>query len=126
MQIDLDSYVSPQLCLSHTYSRHKLSHVAEGLCYLHSRNIVHGDLKGVRGFLNLVLSLYRRLASQTSLLTTPGMRSSRTLARPRLPKAWIPCGAPRGMVTPHDGLPQRSWGSIRQARSRTSSPSRWS
>jgi len=27
----------------------KLSDVAEGLCYLHSRNMVHGDLKGVRG-----------------------------------------------------------------------------
>ena len=36
-------------CLFHTYTRHKLSDVAEGLCYLHSHNMVHGDLKGVRG-----------------------------------------------------------------------------
>jgi len=36
------------LCLSHAYSYRKLSDVAEGLCYLHSRNMVHGDLKGVR------------------------------------------------------------------------------
>lgn len=26
---------------------HQLSDVAEGLCYLHSCNVVHGDLKGV-------------------------------------------------------------------------------
>ena len=26
----------------------QLSEIAEGLCYLHSRNIIHGDLKGVR------------------------------------------------------------------------------
>jgi len=41
--------VSPTSRLSHTNPYHKLSDVAEGLCYLHSRNIVHGDLKGVRG-----------------------------------------------------------------------------
>jgi len=44
----------PALCLSHAYFRRKLSDVAEGLCYLHSRNMVHGDLKGVRGFLTLI------------------------------------------------------------------------
>jgi len=37
-----------QLCLSHAYSRRQLSDVANGLCYLHSCNIIHGDLKGVR------------------------------------------------------------------------------
>ena len=31
----------------HTHSRHQLSDVTEGLRILHSRNIVHGDLKGV-------------------------------------------------------------------------------
>ena len=30
------------------YSRYQLSDVAKGLCYLHSRNVIHGDLKGVR------------------------------------------------------------------------------
>ena len=28
----------------------QLSDVAEGLCYLHSHDVIHGDLKGVRGF----------------------------------------------------------------------------
>ena len=27
----------------------QLSDVAKGLCYLHSCNVIHGDLKGVRG-----------------------------------------------------------------------------
>jgi serine/threonine protein kinase len=49
MQIGLDLYVSLLLWLSHAYSRHQLSDVARGLCYLHSRNVIHGDLKGVRG-----------------------------------------------------------------------------
>ena len=49
MSIDLDWQVSFPLRLSHTYLRHKLSDVAKGLCYLHSHNVVHGDLKGVRG-----------------------------------------------------------------------------
>ena len=35
------------LCLSHTYYRRQLSDAAEGLCYLHSCDVVHGDLKGV-------------------------------------------------------------------------------
>jgi serine/threonine protein kinase len=34
--------------LSHPHSRPQLSDVAKGLCYLHSCNVVHGDLKGVR------------------------------------------------------------------------------
>ena len=36
------------LVRSRAYLRHQLSDVAEGLYYLHSCNIVHGDLKGVR------------------------------------------------------------------------------
>jgi len=39
---------APPAALSHAYSRHKLCDVAGGLCYLHSRNMVHGNLKGVR------------------------------------------------------------------------------
>jgi len=34
--------------LAYAHPRHQLSDVAGGLCFLHSRNIVHGDLKGVR------------------------------------------------------------------------------
>jgi len=45
----------PVVMLSHAHSCPKLSNVAEGVRYLHSRNIVHGDLKGVRGFLNIIL-----------------------------------------------------------------------
>lgn len=32
---------------SHAYPRHQLSDVANGLCYLHSRNVIHGGIKGV-------------------------------------------------------------------------------
>ena len=39
---------APRLRLSHAYSSYQLSDVARGLCYLHSCNVVHGDLKGVR------------------------------------------------------------------------------
>lgn len=31
-----------------SYLLHKLADIAGGLCYLHSRNVVHGNLKGVR------------------------------------------------------------------------------
>lgn len=31
----------------HTNQRHQLSDVAQGLCYLHSFNVVHGDIQGV-------------------------------------------------------------------------------
>ena len=33
-----------------THFHRQLSDVAHGLCFLHSRNVVHGDLKGVRNF----------------------------------------------------------------------------
>ena len=36
------------LCLLYTQSHYQLSDVAKGLCYLHSCNVIHGDLKGVR------------------------------------------------------------------------------
>ena len=39
----------PPIVLSHTYPRCQLSDIAKGLCYLHSCNVIHGDLKGVRG-----------------------------------------------------------------------------
>ena len=35
------------LCLFHAYSCYQLSDVANGLCYLHSCNVIHGNLKGV-------------------------------------------------------------------------------
>ena len=38
------------MCSSNPYLRRQLSDVASGLCYLHSRDVVHGDLRGVRGY----------------------------------------------------------------------------
>ena len=32
----------------HVYPHYQLSDVARGLCYLHSSNVIHGDLRGVR------------------------------------------------------------------------------
>jgi len=43
----LDLVGGPLLCLSRAQSRSQLSDVAQGLCYLHSCNVIHGDLKGV-------------------------------------------------------------------------------
>ena len=39
---------APLMYPFYAHPRHQLSDVANGLCYLHSRNVVHGDLKGVR------------------------------------------------------------------------------
>ena len=38
------------MCSSHPYPRRQLSDVASGLLYLHSRDVIHGDLKGVRDY----------------------------------------------------------------------------
>ena len=46
----------------YSYSCYQLSDIAEGLCYLHSCNVVHGDLKGVRG----------RSESRFAIVLTPG------------------------------------------------------
>ena len=48
MRTDFASWVSLPLCLIPTYSPHQLSDTAAGLHFLHSHNIVHGGLKGVR------------------------------------------------------------------------------
>jgi len=50
VQTYLDSWVSFPLCLSHLHSRYQFSDVAAGLEYLHSCNVFHGDLKGVRRY----------------------------------------------------------------------------
>ena len=52
----------PSVVLSHAYSRRQLSDVANGLCYLHSCNVIHGDLKGVR----------TRYMSRFATVLTPG------------------------------------------------------
>ncbi|KAF9643680.1 kinase-like protein, partial [Thelephora ganbajun] len=35
------------LCSPHAYLSHQLSDVTKGLCYLHSYNAIHGDIKGL-------------------------------------------------------------------------------
>jgi len=39
----------PPVVLSHAYSHYQLSEVAKGLHYIHSCNVIHGGIKGVRG-----------------------------------------------------------------------------
>ena len=54
MQTELDLWVTPR-CVDPTLTPvNQLSDVAKGLCYLHSCNVVHGDLKGVCDFLGLI------------------------------------------------------------------------
>lgn len=50
MQIDLGLWASLLLYSSRAYPCCQSSGVAKGLCYLHSCNVIHGDLKGVRGY----------------------------------------------------------------------------
>ena len=40
---------SSRFYIPHAHSRCQLSDVAKGLCYLQACNMIHGDLKGVRG-----------------------------------------------------------------------------
>ena len=46
-------------------SRHQLSDIADGLSHLHSRNVIHGDLKGVCG----------RSESHLAIVLTPSQQS---------------------------------------------------
>ena len=73
---------APLSRLSRAYSRCQLSDVAKGLRYLHSCNVVHGDLKGVRDRSKSRSPAHRHPASRTSLWTTPGMRGSLILGSP--------------------------------------------
>jgi len=47
MQIDLDLCVSLPSCVSRAHSHFQSSDIAAGLEYLHSRDVIHRDLKGV-------------------------------------------------------------------------------
>ena len=65
---------------------YQLSDVADGLNYLHSLGVIHGDLKGVCERPRSRLPPYSRLASQTFSWTRQTEHESRTLASPWLPK----------------------------------------
>ena len=61
---------------------HQLSDIAKGLCYLHSCNVIHGDLKGVCNCHKHRLITLLNLASKTSSWTSLVMRASWILASP--------------------------------------------
>jgi serine/threonine protein kinase len=118
---------APLSCSSHAYFRCQLSDITKGLCYLHSCNVIHGDLKGVSCCSESYLATPSHVASRTSSSTIPVMHASRISASLRSPKTWIPSGALRlSMGTPRGGLRQRSWARGHIARKRTFSLSRWS
>ena len=75
--------------LSHADPCYQLAGVAEGLCYLHSRNVIHGDLKGVCGP-DACFAISLTSASKTSSWTTPDTHGSQILASRRSRKTWIP------------------------------------
>lgn len=87
----------------------ELSDVAEGLYFLHSRNVVHGDLKGVRYWHDIRSTVVLTLPSQTSSWIATVTRGSRISVLPRLLGTRIRSRV-RGKdtVTPLDGLRLRS------------------
>ena len=48
MQTDFNLWVSFLMYSAHAHPHCQLADIADGLQYLHSRDVVHGDLKGVR------------------------------------------------------------------------------
>jgi len=70
----------PSFCAYPAYSYYQLSDVAEGLYYLHSCNVIHGDLKGVRDPEYRSTTVLTLTVSQTSLWMAPVMHASRILA----------------------------------------------
>jgi len=72
MWTDLDLYVSLLLCLPHANSHHKLSDIAGGLSYLHSCNVIHGDLKGVCGYSKSHFTKIFTLIQQNILVDNAG------------------------------------------------------
>ena len=56
----------PLSCVSHAHFHCQLSDITEGLCYLHSCNVIHGDLKGVSGYSESHLTTPSHVTSRTS------------------------------------------------------------
>lgn len=120
--IELSSWVHLPLRISHAYPRHQLSDTAKGLCYIHSCNAIHEDLKGVRSFSEYSFTVILMCGRKNVLVD----RSARIRNSPRLLKTWIQSGIHwSNMAAPHNGLCQRSWVGVRIAGKGTFSLSRW-
>ena len=63
---------APPLHLVLRLLSHQLSDVAKGLHFLHSRNVVHGDLRGVRGYSRSCFTLVMTRAQPNILVDTSG------------------------------------------------------
>ena len=84
-KVSLVSIPSTVFCAT-CWTPHQLSDVAEGLSYLHSCDVIHGDLKGVRNRSVVGLLPYSRLASQTFSWTRQIVHESQTLVSPWSPE----------------------------------------
>ena len=84
----------------------KLRDIADGLHYLHSHRVVHGDLKGVRvDSESRFTTVIDAWTSRTSLWMPPAMRGSQILVSPRTLLNWM---SRMIKATPRDGLRRRS------------------
>jgi serine/threonine protein kinase len=88
----------------------QLKDVVDGLEYLHSKNIVHGDLKGVRFLLNAGTLSLTGINSQTSGSKTTSERVSQISTLPLLSQPQYPVtNLLSSAVGPCDGWHQNYW-----------------
>ena len=95
--------------LDYPLTPHKLRGITDGLHYLHSRDVIHGDLKGVRDRSRSRFTIVLTAASRTSSWTPSVAHGSRISGLRQSPETCIQCEQPRVIkVIPHDGLRRRS------------------
>ena len=82
---------------------HQLSDVAEGLNYLHSCDVIHGDLKGVCDRSRFRLPPHSRPPSRAFSWTRPTVHESQILVLQWSPEVQV------RLIRVHDGSRQRSW-----------------